>query len=90
MAMTLLKARKRSDNSFRVVVHLDDSKLVEGEPDTAWCRRFDWPPKPDGVTQATYVTQLKEETKLLCELELAKMNATEDEGTALPGEGNPL
>jgi hypothetical protein len=86
--MTLLKARKRPDNSYRVVVHLDASKTLDGAPDPAWCRQYDWGPTPAGMTQANYVAQLKQETKLLCALELAKM--VDDEGTALGGEGTPL
>jgi hypothetical protein len=73
---------------FRVVIHLDTTKTVDGQPDPAYVREYGWAPTPDGMTQTAYVTQLKAETKLLAAAALAA--TTEGEGTALPGEGTEL
>jgi hypothetical protein len=88
--MQLLKHRKRPDGSYRLLVWLDETKLVDGEPDPAYVRRFDWAPKPANVSAADYVTMQKRETKLLCEAELAERAAQDNQGTAVGGEGEPL
>lgn len=89
--MTILKHRKRADGSFYLAVHLDETKLLDGQPDPAWVREFEWAPKPDGTTQADYVAMQKRETKLLCQLALTEMNASASAGTAVTGsEGSTL
>jgi hypothetical protein len=62
--MQILKHRRAQDGSYRLLVWLDESKTVEGAPDPAYVRKFDWAPKPSGVTAADYVAMQKRETKL--------------------------
>ena len=82
---TVLRHRKRADGSFRLVIHLDETKLLDGSPDPAYVRRFEWAPKPDGITQAEYVAmQLREATALIA------AEATAGEGTKLLTEGTTV
>jgi hypothetical protein len=86
----LLRFRKLADDSVRVVVHLDETKLgLDGQPDPAWVYMAQWPPKPAGVTVAAYVDMVKREAKLAAQHRLAQLRA-DTEGTALPGEGETL
>jgi hypothetical protein len=91
--MRLLRFRKLADNSIRIQIHLDETKTLEGgEPDPAWVYDLTWPPKPSNATATDYRDMVKREAKLLAELELAKRQAGDDEGTAVAGggEGEPL
>jgi hypothetical protein len=88
--MQILKHRRAQDGSYRLLIWLDESKTVEGEPDPNYVRRFDWASKPAGVLVADYVAMQKRETKLLCEAELAELAAQDNQGTAVGGEGEPL
>jgi hypothetical protein len=84
--MQILKHRRAQDGSYRLLVWLDESKTVEGAPD--YVRKFDWAPKPSGVTAADYVAMQKRETKLLCEAELAAQQG--GQGTTVGTDGEPL
>jgi hypothetical protein len=85
--MKLLRFRKLANGNIRLVILLDNTKTDEaGEPDEAWVYVLTWPPKPDSVTAANYRDQIKQESKLLAQLELTKRQG-EDEGTAVPGGG---
>jgi hypothetical protein len=91
--MQLLRFRKRPDDSIRIVVHLDDTKVTEdGDPDPAWIYEATWSPKPANMTAQAYTDMVKREAKLLAQAELAKLQAGENEnpGTALAGEGATL
>lgn len=84
--MTLLRFRKLADGQIRMVILLDDTKTDEaGDPDQAWLYVLTWPPKPDNVTAAAYRDQIKAESKLLAQIELARR--TPDEGTVVAGGG---
>jgi hypothetical protein len=87
MAIQLLKFREYPNGTFGAVVWIDDSKSVGGSPDPAYLRDYTFPPVPQGVTKAAYLTQQKMETKRLIQAEIAELA---DTGTALPGEGQPL
>lgn len=86
--MQILKHRKRPDGSYRLLVWLDETKELDGEPDPAYVRRFDYAPKPQGITQADYVAMQRRETKLLLEHEAAVADTSA--GTSMQGEGDPL
>jgi hypothetical protein len=86
----LLRFRKLADDSIRIVVHLDETKLgPDGQPDPAWIYMAQWPPKPAGVTVAAYIDMVKREAKLVAQLRLAELRA-DTEGTLLTGEGETL
>lgn len=88
MAIQLLRFRELASGTFKAVVWLDDTKLTEGgNPDPDYLREYDYGPVPQGVTRNAYLTQIKRETKLLVQQELAQ---TADQGTALAGEGQAL
>jgi hypothetical protein len=92
MTMKLLRARD-SGGFYRLRVHLDTTKVLDrdrpelgltaGDPDPAWVREYEW-------TKDMPLARVKAETKLLCQTELAKLNATGDEGAVLAGEGQAL
>lgn len=87
MAMKLLKARELSGaRGFRFVVHLDDSRLIDGSPDPAWCMTFTWgADRPAGMTKAAYLASVRDEIRALALVELAKRQAAdEQDGTAIP------
>jgi hypothetical protein len=86
--MQILKHRRAQDGSYRLLVWVDESKTVEGAPDPNFVRRFDWAPKPTGVSVADYVAMQKRETKLLCEAELAAQQG--GQGTTVGTDGEPL
>jgi hypothetical protein len=86
--MQIWKHRKHQDGSYRLLIWLDETKTVEGAPDPAFVRRFDWAPKPATVSATDYVAMQKRETKLLCEAELAARDS--GQGTAVAGEGDTL
>jgi 8-oxo-dGTP pyrophosphatase MutT (NUDIX family) len=91
--MQLLRFRKRPDDSIRIVVHLDDTKVTEdGAPDPAWIYEATWPPKPANMTAQAYGDMVKREAKLLAQAQLAELQDedTDDQGTALAGEGATL
>jgi hypothetical protein len=91
--MQLLRFRKQPNDSIRIVVHLDETKTLEdGEPDPAWVYDATWPPKPANMTAQAYGDMVKREAKLLAQAQLAELNAadTDDQGTALAGEGATL
>lgn len=80
MTMKLLTARDLG-TEYRLVVHLDDTKLIEGNPDPVYVREFRW-------GKDMPLARVKAETKLLAQLELAKM--TPSGGSVLAGEGADL
>jgi hypothetical protein len=91
--MQLLRFRKRDDGSIRIVVHLNETKTLDnGEPDPAWVYDATWPPKPANMTAQAYGDMVKREAKLLAQAELARLQVedTDDQGTALAGEGATL
>lgn len=71
--MRVIRHRKRDDGSYRLLVHTDPMKVDdEGKPDPEFVRRFDWAPKPPGMTQAEYVQMQLREAKLLLQAETAE------------------
>jgi hypothetical protein len=93
MAMKLLTARER-DNSFVLRVHLDDTKLVNGQPDPDWVKQFVYGNVPPAnVTRNNYIQHIRRDVKGLCELEIARRNslaAGDQAGIDLGGEGAVL
>lgn len=81
--MKLLRFRKLANGSIRLAILLDTAK---DEVDEAWLYVLTWPPKPDNVTATAYRDQIKAESKLLAQLELARRQG-EDEGTVVAGGG---
>lgn len=87
--MTLLRLRKLSTDSYRIVVHLDATKVdAAGKPDPLWLMVFTLPPKPAEVTQGEYLQQERLKVRASCLRRLAELEATE--GNALTGEGDSL
>jgi hypothetical protein len=87
--MKILRLRLLSTGAYRVVVHLDTTKIdVEGQPDGRYVYRLDWPAKPEAMTHAEYLQQERPKIRQLCQGILAHHEATE--GQPLPGEGDPL
>lgn len=85
--MKLLKFRLMANGNIRVVIHLDTTKVdAEGNPDPAWVYELTWPQKPANLGVNAYRDQIKQESKLLAQVELAKRQ-TPDEGTAVAGAG---
>jgi hypothetical protein len=82
--MRLLRFRKLTDGRIRLLILLDTSK---GETDEAWLYALTWAAKPDGVTVAAYRDQIKAESKLLAQNELARRRSFDDEGTVVAGGG---
>ncbi len=96
MAMKLLEARAlpnaTNPRSLRLVVHIDTSKLVDGEPDPQYVRRFTWgyDSTKDGP-KAAFITRCKAEAKLLCQVALDRMAPeAPTDGEAVAGEGAGL
>lgn len=93
MAMKAILARD-TGNDYLVRVHLDDTKLVDGQPDPDWIAewRFGKAP-PAGVSAANYRTALRNEVRALAQAELAKRQAAatpDPGGSALPFEGQEI
>jgi hypothetical protein len=87
--MRILRLRLLSTGEYRVVVHLDASKIGEdGSYNPADVLEMRWPAKPEGMTHATYLQQERPKIRQICESALAYRVASE--GSALPGEGDPL
>jgi hypothetical protein len=87
--MRLLRLRKFSNGYYRVVVHLDTTKVEADEtPTPRYVWDVIWPPKPVDMTQADYLTQERPKIRADCQQTLAQIEATE--GPALPGEGDEL
>jgi hypothetical protein len=82
--MRLLRFRKLTDGRIRLLILLDTSK---GETDEAWLYAVTWAPKPDNMTVTAYRDQIKAESKLLAQGELARRQAATDEGTVVAGGG---
>jgi hypothetical protein len=84
--MQLLRFRKLPNDSVRIVVHLDETKLTDdGQPDPEWVYDATWPPKPANMTAQAYTDMVKREAKLLAQAQLADLQAAENDnpGTAL-------
>jgi hypothetical protein len=91
--MHLLRFRRRDDGTIRIIVHLDETKILEdGQPDPEWVYDATWPAKPASMTAQAYGDMVKREAKLLAQAELARLQVedTDDQGTALAGEGATL
>lgn len=86
--MKLLKFRRLANGQIRLVILLDSTKVDgDGNPEEAWLYVLTWPAKPDNVTAAVYRDQIKQESKLLAQAELAARLLATDEGTAVAGGG---
>ena len=87
--MRILRLRLLSTGEYRIVVHLDTARVTpEGEPLGLYTTQLTWPPKPDGMTHASYLQQERPRIRQVCQGVLAHLDATE--GPAMPGEGDPL
>jgi hypothetical protein len=87
--MRILRLRLLSTGEYRIVVHLDTTKVDgDGAPDSTYVRSFLWPAKPEGMTHAAYLQQERPAIRAVCQRTLIHHEATE--GPALPGEGDPL
>jgi hypothetical protein len=87
--MRILRLRRLTTNEYRIVVHLDTSKVDEdGNPDPNYLLEIRWPARPDGMTHADYLQQQRPLIREHCQQYLAHESATE--GPALPGEGETL
>jgi hypothetical protein len=87
--MRILRLRLLSTGEYRIVVHVDETKLREDAlPDPRYVYRLEWPQKPAEMTHAEYLQQERPRIRQLCLRVLAHIEATE--GAALPGEGDPL
>ncbi len=85
MAMQMLRARQRPDG-YHFRIHLDTTKLIDGNPDPEWVAEYVWGlTPPQGVTVAAYRATVVAEAKALAALELAKR--VPPAGTALADEG---
>lgn len=98
MAMKLLAARDLG-TEYRLIIHLDDSKVTDGEPDPAWVMVQRWMRAPglkdDGtplMTAAQWRQAIQREGKALAEAELARRQAATSTGTVIAGfaEGSVL
>lgn len=85
--MKIIEA-KDMGNEYCFCVHLDETKLdANGNPDPAYLKYFAWGKQPpSGQTATQYLASIKNEMKLLCQLDLDTLNA----GTALAMEGTVL
>jgi hypothetical protein len=72
------------DGRIRLLILLDTSK---GETDEAWLYALTWAAKPDNMTVTAYRDQIKAESKLLAQNELARRLSFTDEGVAVAGGG---
>lgn len=86
--MKILRLRPLSTGGYRIVVHLDTARMVDGEPDPRYVYRLEWPARPEGMTHAAYLQQERPAIRAHCQTVLALIDATE--GAALPGEGEDL
>jgi protocatechuate 3,4-dioxygenase beta subunit len=87
--MKILRLRRLSSGEYRIVVHLDITKVDgNGEPLPDYVVDLRWPARPDGMTHADYLQQERSTIRSLCQGVLAHREATE--GAALPGEGETL
>jgi hypothetical protein len=89
--LKLLRFRLLPDGRIRLLIHLDETKVTgDGFPDPVWVYEVVWPKKPANVTATAYRDTIKQESKLLAQLELAERQDAFDEGTPLTGEGETL
>ncbi len=87
--MRILRLRLLSTGEYRIVVHLDTTKVDgAGEPLDDYLLEFRIPPKPEGMTHAAYLQQERPRLRQVCQTTLLHRTATE--GQALPGEGDLL
>lgn len=73
--MKIIEAKDMS-TEYCFCVHIDETKLdANGKPDPAYLKDFTWGKQPPiGQTATQYLTSIKKEMKLLCQLELEKLN----------------
>ena len=93
MTMRVLRARELADGSTALVVHLDDTQIVNGQPDPAWVLRLTFEPPHVGWAQADYRQFVRREARQRCQEELVRRErALNQGGNAIPGltEGQPL
>jgi hypothetical protein len=81
MGMKLLRARDVGDR-YRFRVHLDTTKLIDGEPDPAYVRDYEW--TRTGMT----LVRIKDELRLRAQADLDAI--APPEGTPVSGEGGTL
>jgi hypothetical protein len=87
--MKILRLRLLSTGEYRIVVHLDTTKVdAAGNPDPDYIFMANLPAKPEGMTHVEYLTQERPRVRQMCQRFLNHHDATE--GPPLPGEGDPL
>lgn len=91
MPMRIIHARENA-NSFIINVHLDTSKMIDGQPDPSYVRDYQYSNKPPiGQTRPQYLTSIRNEIRLLAVSELTRMNPPVDNDVPIPGfEGTEL